>query len=72
MNTALYLLPPFLSLIRHGHNDLLEKGRIYLLQGMMDGLKRHGWSQKHPKEVLLDIIQQHGAELGDLENKKAG
>jgi hypothetical protein len=39
MNGALYLLPPFLSLIRHGHNDLLEKGRIYLLQGK----PRHGW-----------------------------
>lgn len=72
MNGALYLLPPFLSLIRHGHNDLLEKGRIYLLQGIVDGLKRYGWSQRHPKEVLLDIIHQHEAELEGLENKSAG
>jgi len=71
MNGSLYLLPPSLSLIRHGHNDLLEQGRNHVLQAV-DILKRHGWSQRHPKEVLLDIIHQHEAELGGAENKRAG
>lgn len=71
MNGALYLLPLFLSLIRCGHVGLLEKGREYLLE-MMSLLRRHGWSHRHPKEVVLDIIHLYGAEREGVEEKIAG
>ncbi len=54
MDGALCMLPLFLTLIRHGHGGLLENGKHYS-QEMVDVLKRYGWLQRHPKEVLLDM-----------------
>jgi hypothetical protein len=62
MNGALCLLPSFLSLIHHGYSGLLEKGK-YVLRLVVSILKRYGWSQRHPDEVIQDMansFKQHG------------
>jgi hypothetical protein len=71
MNGALYLLPLFLSLIYQGQTEPLERGE-QCLGTMVEFLKQRGWSVKHPREVLLEIVHQYEVERVGLEERKAG
>lgn len=55
MNSALCCIPVFLSLIRQKFHDVIDSVLSKGARPLLAFLKQHGWSELHPKEVLLKI-----------------